>query len=112
MHHPLAMSSQHQRSTITNMSDHRWHWLAIGLVATGVVAVVIAAVANAQALGWWQVLLYAGCAAALGAALLFRRKLSAKEVELEVLRHRLSEEEGRIAAERSQFEELRLAMQD
>src|SRR5262245_19451105 len=112
MHDPLAMSSRQQRSTITDMSDQRWHWLAIGLVATGVSAVVIAAVAHAAALGWWQLLLYAGCAAALGAAVLFRRKLSATEVELERLRRRLSEEENRLAAERSQFEELRLAMQD
>ena len=94
------------------MSDHRWHWLAIGLVATGATAVFIAAIANATVLGWWQALLYAGCAAAAAAALLFRRKLSATEVELEALRRRLAEEENRLAAERSQFEELRLAMQE
>ena len=45
------------------MSEHRWHWLSIGLVLTGVGAVVLATAANASHLGWWQGLIYAGCAA-------------------------------------------------
>src|SRR6476661_5995152 len=94
------------------MSQHRWHWLPIGLVATGVVAVVIAAIANARLLGWWQALVYAGCLAAAAATMLFRRKLSATEIELEGLRRQLAEEETRLAGDRSQFEELRLAMQE
>ena len=94
------------------MNQHRWHWLPIGLVATGVIAVVVGAVVNSPRLGWWQALIYAGCIAAAAAALLFRRKLNATEMELEALRRRLSEEESRLAGERSQFEELRMAMQE
>src|SRR5262245_1659164 len=94
------------------MRSHRWHWLAIGLVAAGVIAVAVGAGANASVLGWWQALIYAGCVAAAGAALLFRRKLTATELELHALRRRLAGEEARLASERSQFEELRLAMQE
>ncbi len=93
------------------MSEHRWHWLSIGLVLTGVGAVVVATAANASHLSWWQALIYAGCLATAAAALLFRRKLSAVEIELEALRHRLAVEETRLDTERSQFEELRLSMQ-
>src|SRR5262249_41828570 len=93
------------------MNEHRWHWIPICLVATGVAAVIAGTSANAALLGWWQALIYAGCAAAGGAAILFRRKLTANELELDELRRRLSGEEDRLAGERSQFEELRLAMQ-
>jgi hypothetical protein len=94
------------------MAHHRWHWLPIALVATGILAVVIGAAANAQVLGWWQFLIYGGCIAAAASVLAFRRKLSATEIELESLRRRLAGEETRLASERSQFEELRLAMQE
>src|SRR5262245_28153042 len=94
------------------MNQNRWHWLPISLVATGVVAVVVGAAANAGLLGWWQALIYAGCAAAASAAILFRRKLSATEIELQALRRRLNDEETRLASQRSQFEELRHAMQE
>ena len=107
-----ASLDRRQRSTIRHMSEHRWHWLPIGLVSTGVVAVAIAAIANARTLGWWQALVYAGCLAAAAATILFRRKLSATEIELEALRRHLHDEQTRLSSERSQFEELRLAMQD
>src|SRR4051812_28229593 len=94
------------------MSEHRWHWLSIGLVGAGVVAVCVAAVVNAAQLGWWQALIYGGCLATAAAAILFRRKLSVVEVQLEALRRRLSEEEARLGMERSQFEELRLSLQE
>jgi hypothetical protein len=93
------------------MEQHRWHWVPIGLVIAGVLAVCAAAIANHAVLGWWQALVYAGCAAAGGAAFFFRRKLSLAEVELERLRCRLADEETRLAGERSQFEELRVAVQ-
>jgi hypothetical protein len=94
------------------MEHHRWHWLPISLVGIGVVAVVVGAAANAHLLGWWQLPIYGGCLAAAAAVVAFRRKLSATEVELEALRRRLAGEETRLASERSQFEELRLAMQE
>jgi hypothetical protein len=94
------------------MTSHRWHRLAIGLVVAGVFAVAVAAAANASVLGWWQALIYVGCTAAAAATLLFRSKLTATELELNALRRRLAEEETRLASERSQFEELRLAMQE
>lgn len=93
------------------MNHYRWHWLPIGLVALAVVAVVASAAANARPLGWWQVPVYAGCAAAAVAALLFRRKLSVAEIELARLRQRIDDDELRLASQRSEFEELRLAMQ-
>jgi hypothetical protein len=60
-------------------------------------------------LGWWQLLVYAGCAA--GPRLLFRRKVSVAEVELERVRRRLADNETRLVSERSQFEELRMTVQ-
>src|SRR5262245_20850554 len=93
------------------MHQHRWHWIPIGLVAAGVTAVVVAAAASARVLGGWQVLVYLGCIAAASAAFFFRKKLSAAEIELEELRKHLAAEDDRLASERSQFEELRVAMQ-
>lgn len=93
------------------MESHRFSWLPIGLVGGGVLAVLAATIANHARLGWWQAAIYVGCAAALAAALLFRRKLSVAEVELEGLRRKLADEGTRLASERAQFEELRLAMQ-
>jgi hypothetical protein len=94
------------------MQHHRWSWLPIGLVTAGVLAVCSATVANHAQLGWWQALVYAGCALALAATFLFRRKLSATEIELERLRARVADEQNRLASDRSQFEELRLTMQN
>jgi hypothetical protein len=93
------------------MKRYRWHWLPIGLVAAGVAAVLVAAVVNLRMLGWWDAVVFAGCAAAAAAALLFRRKLSQAEIELHALERRLDEDEQRLASQRSEFEELRLAMQ-
>jgi len=93
------------------MEQHRWSWLPIGLVSAGVASVCAAAIINYAALGWWQVLIYAGCAAAAAATLLFRRKLNASEIELEGIRRRLADDQTRLASERSQFEELRMTVQ-
>src|SRR5262245_16862108 len=94
------------------MEQHRWHWVAIGLVIAGVTAVCAATAVNYAVLGWWQALVYAGCAAAAAAAIFFRRKLGAAEIELETLRRRQADEETRLASERSQFEELRLTIRE
>ena len=84
----------------------RWHYLPIGLVASGVAVVVIGALANHAALGWWQAPIYAGCVAALAAVLLFRRELGQVEVELEQLRLRLAAEEAHLTQQRQQLELL------
>src|SRR5205809_5856474 len=94
------------------MAHHRWHWIPIGLVTVGVIAVVAGTIANHAVLGWWQLAVYLGCAAAASAAAFFRHRLSGAEIELERLRVRLGEEETKLASERSQFEELRVAMQE
>jgi hypothetical protein len=93
------------------MNQHRWQWLPIGLIVAGVIGVVVAAAANATRLGWWQAIIYAGCVAAIGATLLFRRKLTVADVELETLRQRLADDQNRLGVERSQFEELRISLQ-
>ena len=94
------------------MNQQRWQWLPIGLVVAGVIGVLSAVGANAARLGWWQALIYAGCAAALAATLLFRRKLSAAEVELVALRQQLADDQNRLSQERAAFEELRFSRQE
>jgi hypothetical protein len=94
------------------MNKHRWHWIPIGLVAAAVAAVAIATGMNARVLGWWQALIWVGCALAIAAVFWFRRKLSVTEIELETLRQRLAGEETRLASERAQFEELQMAVQE
>ena len=94
------------------MAEHRWHWLPISLVGGGVALVCAAAIVNYAALGWWQGLIYVGCLVALAAAFWFRRKLSAAEIELEAFRKRLADEEARLATSRSEFEQLRLTVQN
>lgn len=89
------------------MEHHRWHWLPIGLVTTGVLAVCIAAGINYAVLGSWMVVIIGGCLVALAAAFWFRRKLSAAEVEVESLRHRLAADEAKLDNERKQLEQLR-----
>lgn len=91
---------------------HRWHYLPIGLVIAGTLAVACAAIANATALGWWQAAIYAGCAAALGAAFLFRREVSLVEVELERLRQRLAADEERLNSQRREVETLRRSVEE
>jgi hypothetical protein len=94
------------------MNNHRWHWIPIGLVAAAVVAVALATGMNASILGWWQVLIWAGCGLAIAAVFWFRHKLSVTEIELQALRQRLAGEETRLATERAQFEELQLAVRE
>lgn len=94
------------------METHRLSWIPIGLVAAGVLAVLAATGANAARLGWWQALIYAGCAAAVAATFLFRRKLTVAEIELEKLRRELDQQQTRLHTERSQFEELRLTIEE
>ena len=93
------------------MTGHRWHWLPISLVVGGVVVVCAAAVVNFAALGWWELLIFAGCALAVAAAFWFRHKLSVVEIELEALRQRLADDETRLNTQRSEFEQLRLTIQ-
>jgi hypothetical protein len=93
------------------MSGHRWHWVPISLVAGGVALVCAVAAFNLRALGWWELPILAGCAAALAAAFWFRRKLDTVEIELEALRRRLADEETRLNTQRSEFEQLRLTIQ-
>jgi hypothetical protein len=93
------------------MTGHRWHWIPISLVVGGVVLVCAAAAVNFRALGWWELLIVAGCALAVAAAFWFRHKLSAVEIELEALRQRLADDETRLNTQRSEFEQLRLTIQ-
>ena len=93
------------------MTGHRWHWLPISLVIGGVVLVCAAAAINFRALGWWELLIFAGCALAVAAAFWFRHKLSAVEIELEALRKRLADDETRLNTQRSEFEQLRVTIQ-
>jgi hypothetical protein len=93
------------------MPQHRWHLVPLTLVAAGVLAVFIVAIANRAALGWWQVALYVGCLVAIAAVFWFRRELSRTEIELESLQKRLREEELRLAAGQAQLTELRLSVE-
>ena len=86
--------------------ENRWHYLPIGLVIASVLAVCTATLANAAVLGWWQALIYAGCAAALAATVVFRRELSLVEVELDRVRQRIAADEQRLADERRDVEAL------
>lgn len=90
----------------------RWHWLPISLVAAGVVVIWTAAIANSGALGLWQIAIYMGGLAALGAGFWFRRELSHTEVELDDLRSHLAAENTRLTEERRQLEQLRKEMNE
>jgi hypothetical protein len=73
-----------------NVPAQRWRPLPMALVASGVLATFVATIANASALGWWQLLIYAGDLAALLALLWFRRELTETETKLRKLRKTLS----------------------
>ena len=90
---------------LQNPMHHRWHWLPISLVAAGVLAVVVGAICNAAALGWWQILLYVGALIAIAGALLFRRELSMTELEVERLQAEIADEHAHLADIERQFEE-------
>ena len=91
--------------------SHRWQPLPILLVTAGVLLVFVAAGCNASALGWWQILIYAGGALALAAAFWFRRELSAAEVELEAQRRQLTTDTTRLGDDRQQLEKLNAAIE-
>jgi hypothetical protein len=93
------------------MERQRWSWLPLGLVSAGVATVSGATFWNQAVLGWWQAALYGGCAVAALAALLFRRTMSAAEVESENLRRQVASDVARLASEQAQFAELRAALQ-
>jgi len=93
------------------MSSHRWHPVPIALVTAAALAAWTVAIVHRASLGWWQVLLYLGGAVALAAVFWFRRQLGATEIELETLRHRLEQDELKIANDRAQVEELRRAVE-
>src|SRR6187455_1650484 len=95
-----------------SMSKHRWHWIPIGLVTAAVAAIAVATFAKSSHLGWWQIVIWIGCALAVSAAFWFRHKLSVAEIELESFRRRLAGEETRLATDRAQFEELQMAIQE
>jgi hypothetical protein len=93
------------------MLRFRWQPTPLILVATGVVAVVVAAIASRNALGWWQLLVYAGVAAIAASAWWFRRQLTAEELEIEKLRQQVADEEARIAKQKTDFEEQQKLLQ-
>ncbi len=93
------------------MLRFRWQFTPLLLVATGVIAILVAAVVARNVLGWWQVAIYAGLVAVAASAWWFRRKLTADEVEIERLRQNLLEEEERIAVLKSEMEDQQRQMQ-
>lgn len=78
--------------------------MPIALVAGGVLSCFIATVANASVLGWWQLLIYAGGLAALGALFWFRRELSATEWKLELSKKSLAQKQEAIEERERQLE--------
>jgi hypothetical protein len=89
----------------------RWQFTPLILVASGALAIVVAAVAGRDALGWWQLPIYLGVAAVVASALWFRRQLSAEELEIERLRQEVAAEEARIAQQREDFAEQQKQLQ-
>lgn len=85
----------------------RWHWTPISLVSSGVAVVWLVAALNVRALGWWELPLILGGAAALATIYWLRRQLSAAEEELEVARRSLAEERIQAAAERRELDTAR-----
>jgi hypothetical protein len=91
--------------------QYRQHITAITLVAGGVIVMCVAALANAAALGWWQLPIYLGAAIALAGTYWFRRKLSATEQEIEERRRYADSEHARIAEEEQRLEAMRRTVQ-
>jgi hypothetical protein len=89
----------------------RWQFTPLILVASGAVAIVVAAVAGRDALGWWQLAIYLGVAAVLVSAAWFRRKLTAEEQEIVRLREQVAAEEMQIAQQRADFEDQQKQLQ-
>jgi len=89
---------------------HRWQPTPLILVASGAVAIVAAAVAARQVLGWWQLAIYLGVAAVVVSAAWFRRQLTAEELEIERLRQNVAEEEARIEKLKTDFAEQQLQL--
>jgi hypothetical protein len=96
---------------VNGSEQYRRAYVAIGLVAGGVVLCCVAALANAAALGWWQAVVYLGAASALAGAWWFRRKLTIAEQEVEGQRQRVAAEHARIAEEEHRLEGTRRTVQ-
>ena len=84
---------------------------AMSLVVGGVAACTLATIVNARQLGWWQLLVYLGAAAALVGVYWFRRKLTVEEAEIEVRRRHVESEHSRITEEEQRLEEMRRTIQ-
>lgn len=89
----------------------RWQFTPLILVTSGALAIVVAAVAGRNVLGWWQLALYGGVAAVVASAWWFRRQLSAEELEIERLRQTMVAEEIRLAKQRDDFAEQQKQLQ-
>src|SRR5688572_12824475 len=89
----------------------RWRPLPMSLVAGGVMACFVTAIFNSSSLGWWQLLIYAGGLAALGALFWFRRELTAAEWKLEATKKSLAEKQEAIDERERQLEVTRREIQ-
>ncbi len=89
----------------------RWQFTPLILVTTGALAIVAAAIAGRNTLGWWQLAIYLGVAAVVASAAWFRRQLSAEEQEIERLRQEVAADELRIAQQRVDFEDQQKQLQ-
>lgn len=89
------------------MSQSRWQWIPVSLVASGVLLVGIAAVVNRTQLGWWGLELFVACALALAALFWFRRRMTAAELEIEQARAALQAGREQLATQREQLDEIR-----
>jgi hypothetical protein len=92
-------------------TQHRWQLAPILLTSLGVLLILAATIGNWAALGWWQAPIYLGGALALAALFWFRRKLSAAELELEILRGELAAEQTRQDQQRRQQDQLAAEME-
>jgi hypothetical protein len=89
------------------MSQTRWQWIPVSLVASGVLLVGIAALVNRTQLGWWGLELLVACSLALAAAFWFRRRLTEAELEIEQARAAVQTGREELALQRGQLEEIR-----
>jgi hypothetical protein len=93
------------------MRTFRWQPTPLILLATGVLTIVVAAIAGRAALGWWQAAIYLGIVAIAASAWWFRRQLTADELEIERLRQEVAKDEARLAEQRTAFADERQQLQ-